>query len=249
MTAKTSTNNTPRAFGQIPVGSVPDFPAQYQGKLGSHSGYESVDVSVVDSRSPRICGNSTRSAPASDCVATRHQEPLHPIEGATTSQDHGSLFPRRPNMQEGSTQYFHRPSALPQGGSEPVSPPSRRVSSQIEIDNDSTAEDDGDDDDDDEMLVTADEQDYDRETIDDGAPKTAEEIRAEKRKQKRFRYLQAGRPGKPLSLLFRLTHNQTRFLQGEFTRQAHPDAAQRERLSREIPGLSPRQVQVWFQNR
>ena len=48
---------------------------------------------------------------------------------------------------------------------------------------------------------------------------------------------------------FRLSHNQTRFLMSEFARQAHPDAAQRERLSREIPGLSPRQVQVWFQNR
>lgn len=47
----------------------------------------------------------------------------------------------------------------------------------------------------------------------------------------------------------RLTHNQTRFLMSEFTRQAHPDAAHRERLSREIPGLTPRQVQVWFQNR
>ncbi|KAI4261911.1 MAG: hypothetical protein L6R42_002905 [Xanthoria sp. 1 TBL-2021] len=64
-------------------------------------------------------------------------------------------------------------------------------------------------------------------------PKTAAERRAEKRKMKRFR----------------LTHNQTRFLMSEFARQAHPDAAQRERLSREIPGLSPRQVQVWFQNR
>ncbi|KAL8673112.1 MAG: hypothetical protein Q9168_002444 [Polycauliona sp. 1 TL-2023] len=64
-------------------------------------------------------------------------------------------------------------------------------------------------------------------------PKTAEERRAEKRKMKRFR----------------LTHNQTRFLMSEFARQAHPDASQRERLSREIPGLSPRQVQVWFQNR
>ncbi|KAN0086540.1 hypothetical protein V8E54_000228 [Elaphomyces granulatus] len=48
---------------------------------------------------------------------------------------------------------------------------------------------------------------------------------------------------------FRLTANQTRFLMSEFTRQAHPDAAHRERLSREIPGFSPRQVQVWFQNR
>jgi hypothetical protein len=57
--------------------------------------------------------------------------------------------------------------------------------------------------------------------------------RNEKRKMKRFR----------------LTHNQTRFLMSEFARQAHPDAAHRERLAREIPGLSPRQVQVWFQNR
>ncbi|KAI9683089.1 MAG: hypothetical protein M1829_005880 [Trizodia sp. TS-e1964] len=57
--------------------------------------------------------------------------------------------------------------------------------------------------------------------------------RAERRKMKRFR----------------LTHSQTRFLMSEFTRQAHPDAAHREKLSREIPGLSPRQVQVWFQNR
>lgn len=62
---------------------------------------------------------------------------------------------------------------------------------------------------------------------------TAAELRAQKRKMKRFR----------------LTHNQTRFLMSEFARQPHPDAAHRERLSREIPGLSPRQVQVWFQNR
>lgn len=67
----------------------------------------------------------------------------------------------------------------------------------------------------------------------DRPPLSAAEIRAAKRKMKRFR----------------LTHNQTRFLMSEFARQAHPDAAHRERLAREIPGLSPRQVQVWFQNR
>ncbi|KAE8444416.1 hypothetical protein EG329_000616 [Mollisiaceae sp. DMI_Dod_QoI] len=70
--------------------------------------------------------------------------------------------------------------------------------------------------------------------VEEGAPpQTAAERRAERRKMKRFR----------------LTHQQTRFLMSEFAKQAHPDAAHRERLSREIPGLSPRQVQVWFQNR
>lgn len=174
---------------------------QYQCSTSSRSGCEGVDVPSADSQSPRICGNLTRSALALDFVATDHQDPLHRIESATASDDHWSRFPRRPNMQEEFTQYFHRPSTLPQGGSEPVSPTSRRVASQTEIDNDSTTEDDGDDDGDDEMLVTADEQDYGRETIDDGAPKTAEEIRAEKRKQKRFRYLQAGGLERSLSLL------------------------------------------------
>ncbi|KAL2832409.1 hypothetical protein BDW59DRAFT_157240 [Aspergillus cavernicola] len=66
-----------------------------------------------------------------------------------------------------------------------------------------------------------------------GEKKSPQDSKLEKKKMKRFR----------------LTHNQTRFLMSEFTRQAHPDAAHRERLSREIPGLTPRQVQVWFQNR
>lgn len=68
---------------------------------------------------------------------------------------------------------------------------------------------------------------------DSSIPQTAAERAAAKRKMKRFR----------------LTHQQTRFLMSEFAKQPHPDAAHRERLSREIPGLSPRQVQVWFQNR
>ncbi|KAB8231063.1 hypothetical protein BDV23DRAFT_174536 [Aspergillus alliaceus] len=66
-----------------------------------------------------------------------------------------------------------------------------------------------------------------------GEKRTALDSKNDKKKMKRFR----------------LTHNQTRFLMSEFTRQAHPDAAHRERLSKEIPGLTPRQVQVWFQNR
>ncbi|PYH97457.1 homeobox transcription factor [Aspergillus ellipticus CBS 707.79] len=66
-----------------------------------------------------------------------------------------------------------------------------------------------------------------------GDKKHTSDSKSEKKKMKRFR----------------LTHNQTRFLMSEFTRQAHPDAAHRERLSKEIPGLTPRQVQVWFQNR
>ncbi|MCJ1401491.1 hypothetical protein MMC11_004705 [Xylographa trunciseda] len=86
-------------------------------------------------------------------------------------------------------------------------------------------------DDDDEFAIAAMEQEDD--LTGDDVPITAAERRAEKRKMKRFR----------------LTHNQTRFLMSEFARQAHPDAAQRERLSRDIPGLTSRQVQVWFQNR
>ena len=77
----------------------------------------------------------------------------------------------------------------------------------------------------------------------------------EKKKMKRFRY---GSKGCNLTRIAgdkvaddsdSLTHSQTRFLMSEFTRQAHPNALHRERLSREIPGLTPRQVQVWFQNR
>lgn len=48
---------------------------------------------------------------------------------------------------------------------------------------------------------------------------------------------------------FRLTSLHTRMLMAEFLHHPHPDAAQRLRLAQSIPGLSPRQVQVWFQNR
>lgn len=85
----------------------------------------------------------------------------------------------------------------------------------------------------------------------DGGEKTKAELLAEKRKMKRFRLALTQATIRVLRLtpVFRLTHAQTRYLVNEFARQAHPDAGQRERLSREIPGLSPRQAQVWFQNR
>lgn len=115
------------------------------------------------------------------------------------------------------------------GGSAPTSPISRLTPPSTTDGNvDEKAEDESDD-------IILDEKDelVDSDVNDEDKPMTAAEIRAAKRKMKRFR----------------LTHNQTRFLMSEFARQAHPDAAHRERLSREIPGLSPRQVQVWFQNR
>ena len=82
------------------------------------------------------------------------------------------------------------------------------------------------------------------------AVKTSAERLAEKRKMKRFRLARTfSHPRMVVDDIYRLTHAQTRYLMSEFSRQAHPDAAQRERLSRDIPGLNARQVQVWFQNR
>ncbi|EKD13567.1 uncharacterized protein L3040_008569 [Drepanopeziza brunnea f. sp. 'multigermtubi'] len=114
--------------------------------------------------------------------------------------------------------------SLSSASSAPSQQPPRVTNRSPDVEGDIKDEDD-DLDDDDEML--------DGEADDGTSAQTAAERRAERRKMKRFR----------------LTHQQTRFLMSEFAKQAHPDAAHRERLSREIPGLSPRQVQVWFQNR
>lgn len=75
-----------------------------------------------------------------------------------------------------------------------------------------------------------------------------------RKKMKRFRYNCFVVLALVVELLMtnsdsRLTHSQSRFLTAEFAKQPHPDAAHREYLSTKIPGLSPRQVQVWFQNR
>jgi hypothetical protein len=116
------------------------------------------------------------------------------------------------------------------GGSAPASPVSRLTPpSPRDAFNGEEVKVEGDE------IITEEKDDLIEESMneEEKRPMTAAEIRAQKRKMKRFR----------------LTHNQTRFLMSEFARQAHPDAAHRERLAREIPGLSPRQVQVWFQNR
>ncbi|CBX91160.1 hypothetical protein LEMA_P061940.1 [Plenodomus lingam JN3] len=114
------------------------------------------------------------------------------------------------------------------GGSSPTSPASRLTPPSTHDGVEKM------DDHDDDLIVDEKEDGGESDGKDeDRPPLSAAEIRAAKRKMKRFR----------------LTHNQTRFLVSEFARQAHPDAAHRERLAREIPGLSPRQVQVWFQNR
>ncbi|KAF2712637.1 hypothetical protein K504DRAFT_372678 [Pleomassaria siparia CBS 279.74] len=120
-------------------------------------------------------------------------------------------------------------SAATFGGSVPASPVSRMTPPSPNDD----ANGDKNDAEGDEIIIEDRDDCDDLGKDDDKAPISAAELRAQKRKMKRFR----------------LTHNQTRFLMSEFTRQAHPDAAHRERLAREIPGLSPRQVQVWFQNR
>ncbi|RMZ71464.1 homeobox domain-containing [Pyrenophora seminiperda CCB06] len=114
------------------------------------------------------------------------------------------------------------------GGSAPTSPISRLTPPSTNDGSNAEKLEDQDED-----LILDDKDDEDDIKDENRPPMSAAEIRAAKRKMKRFR----------------LTHNQTRFLMSEFARQAHPDAAHRERLAREIPGLSPRQVQVWFQNR
>jgi len=118
-------------------------------------------------------------------------------------------------------------------GSNPLSSASSAPVQQVALANHGVTDAEGDVKDEDDELDDDDDMMIDAEIEEGAPPQTAAERRAERRKMKRFR----------------LTHQQTRFLMSEFAKQAHPDAAHRERLSREIPGLSPRQVQVWFQNR
>jgi len=186
----TSSMNTDQRLGRMPVQPVSDFSRDYQGNLGSRLGYEGGNISAADGQPTRCRVSFTRSTGGVDCAATDHQDLPHQIEGAAPSDGHRNFFPCRPNMQQGLIKAVPRSSTLAYGESESetVSPTSRQIPSQTELDNDATSEEE----DDDEMVITADEQDYEREALNDGAPRSAEEIRAEKRKMKRFRYWHAG---------------------------------------------------------
>ncbi|KAF2425254.1 hypothetical protein EJ08DRAFT_404617 [Tothia fuscella] len=145
--------------------------------------------------------------------------PLNSSDGSPTSINPDGL-----GISNLDTSHHQDMAIITFGGSAPASPMSNMSADSPNKDGHDQQDLNG---------LNIDMDDLTEEREDNSKPMTAAEIRAQKRKMKRFR----------------LTHNQTRFLMSEFARQAHPDAAHRERLAREIPGLSPRQVQVWFQNR
>lgn len=187
-----ATMNRDRHSGRVSDQSFSDFDRRYQSQMSPRSRFEGANISAADVQPPQYLENSTRSVTALECSVSRQQRQLHQIEGAATSNLYQNPVPHRPHVREGSSQH---PSALDYDGSVPVSPISPLTPGPPDIDDDPTTEDE------DEMIITADEQDYDKESVNDGTPKTAEEIRAEKRKMKRFRYWEAGNVYMPLGLL------------------------------------------------
>jgi hypothetical protein len=184
-----------------------------------HSGLPSLELDV--NQKPLLRSHKSFPYALRTSGANIHEPDTPPLNGSDGSPS--SANPEGlgiSNLQDAQTREMPTVSF---GGSAPASPMSNM--------DDHSPKDDGLDSQDlNGLNIDMDDMGDER---DDKQPMTAAEIRAQKRKMKRFR----------------LTHNQTRFLMSEFARQAHPDAAHRERLAREIPGLSPRQVQVWFQNR
>lgn len=176
-------------------------------------------------------GSATVSSPGGQAHAGNGQSLSTPkVESPTHEASEAQAMAN--GIKRESVQDELSVSAAPAGPANmngPSSAPSADRTREISQEQDDTVmskEEDDDLVDDDDMLDIEGDGESSR-------PMTAAERTAARRKMKRFR----------------LTHQQTRFLMSEFAKQPHPDAAHRERLSREIPGLSPRQVQVWFQNR
>ena len=213
-----------------------------QEEIGLGLGFGRIQTSTVERPSLRTHKSFPHNIGTSGSYSTPHcQSPLSQVANPGTSHDEfqssfgGLPRPVEPKTEAAAEQTF--PASAPQSPLPQLTPTSAEAEHEPE---EQIAEDE-------DMLVVGDDED---DTPSGSAvEKTAAERRAEKRKMKRFRYFNQDLPRCHTNLFSRPTHNQTRFLMSEFARQAHPDAAQRERLSREIPGLSPRQVQVWFQNR
>jgi hypothetical protein len=185
-----------------------------------HSSMPGLDLDT--NRKPLLRASKSFPYPLSTSGANIHDPdtpPLNSSDGSPTSINPDGL-----GISNLETSHPQEMATVTFGGSAPASPMSNLSANSPNKDGHDQQDLNG---------LNIDMDDLTEEREDNSKPMTAAEIRAQKRKMKRFR----------------LTHNQTRFLMSEFARQAHPDAAHRERLAREIPGLSPRQVQVWFQNR
>ena len=211
--------------------------------IGLGLGFGRIQTSTVERPSLNSHKSFTNSLPGSDSSASRNQMPSSQAATSSNRDEFSSRLDQDQKLSNNNSQSMTNAFSA----TTPVSPVPQLTPKSADGDHDEHP-----DDDDDMIVVGGEEEDEASGTMESGSvEKTAAERRAEKRKMKRFRYAQLIRTMKELELTtdIRLTHNQTRFLMSEFARQAHPDAAQRERLSREIPGLSPRQVQVWFQNR
>lgn len=197
--------------------------------------------SVRQASDEKTSASQSQESPPRDAPTPPHSSKLHQI---TTVEDAHSVSssmrgPELPSPDEGSD-HLQREDSLKQRPTRASSTASHPTPQLVLTEAEHQSEGD-------EMYTGSEEEEDVGRTE---AVKSGAERLAEKRKMKRFRL---GRTSSHrdtvINAIYRLSHAQTRYLMSEFSRQAHPDAAQRERLSRDIPGLNPRQVQVWFQNR
>ncbi|KAH7318518.1 hypothetical protein B0I35DRAFT_409400 [Stachybotrys elegans] len=208
--------------------NIQEASQQPQSRSSAERDDAQLEVSIKNENSPQLPQHRSL-----DPLGLRQNRRPSPIPEQEESQGDGAATKGVESTHEESVASTGTPSLSM--GTNPLSsvssaaPTSDGISNPVEDAALALKDEDAEDDDDDVM----DDDLVDGDNENSGRPQTAAERAAARRKMKRFR----------------LTHQQTRFLMSEFAKQPHPDAAHRERLSREIPGLSPRQVQVWFQNR
>ncbi|CAN8095384.1 unnamed protein product [Discula destructiva] len=208
--------------GPAPHGSDAGSQAQPRSAADASSAMDIDSKSDRNTQSPVL-----RQRRSEDSSALRTQRPLSPT--AEHPENQGEMYAQKATESANEGSVTSADTAAMSMGSNPVSSVSS-AGQNSELPNQTQGDEHVKQEDEDDLL---DDDDMDGEGDGITAEMTPAERTAARRKMKRFR----------------LTHQQTRFLMSEFAKQPHPDAAHRERLSREIPGLSPRQVQVWFQNR